>query len=305
MVKPAVMSQPLSIENDCLELEVWPQFGSRIASLIDKADGYDLLFGYPDELPTRSPYGSSYAASWHAGWDECFPAVASGPYSGHPYDGITVPEHGEIWSLPGTTVPAQNGITTVWNGLRFGYRLTRKLSLDGPSIRLQYMLINLAPFPFHFVWALHPLLGMERAVELRLPPGSYRFSHNAEGKVVDSTFVWPHVEEGQDLSRPNSLRPKCGWKAFSLDPITAPGAVVYPERGRQLRFEFNVESDVQSYWGVWISTGGWAAQRQLSIQPTIGRHDQIASAIKDRSCGTVEPMGRCEWGLSVSVGDTQ
>jgi hypothetical protein len=297
------MSQPVSIENDHLELEVWPQFGGRISSLIDKADGYDLLFSYPDELPTRSPYGSSYAASWHAGWDECFPAVAGGPYSGHPYDSIAVPDHGEIWSLPTTAVPTNNGITTVWNGLRFGYRLTRKLSLDGPNIRLEYTLINLAPFPFHFVWALHPLLGMEKPVELKLPTGSYRFSHDAEGKAFDSTFEWPNVQESENLARPNLLPHKRGWKAYSTDPIAASGAVIYPERGRQLRFEYGSESDLPAYWGVWINTGGWAAQRQLSVQPTIGRHDQISASIKDHSCGTVEPMGKCEWELIVSVGN--
>lgn len=298
-----MISQPVSLENDCLELQVWPQFGGRISSLIDKADGYDLLFSYPEELPTRSPYGSSYAASWHAGWDECFPAVASGPYTGHPYDGIVVPDHGEIWSLPTTAVPTNNGITTVWNGLRFGYRLTRKLSLDGPNIRLHYALVNLAPFPFCFVWALHPLLGMEKPVELKLPAGTYRFSHDAEGRVFDFNFEWPCIQENEDLSHPNTLAAKCGWKAFSNDPIAAPGVVVYPERGRQLSFEYGSKSDQRAYWGVWINTGGWAAQRQLSVQPTIGRHDHIAASIKDHSCGNVEPMGRCEWEMTVSVGN--
>lgn len=296
------MSRPVSIENESFELEVWPQFGGRISSLIDKADGHDLLFSYPDELPTRSPYGRSYAASWHAGWDECFPAIAGGPYSGHPYDGIAVPDHGEIWSLPTTAVPTDHGITTVWNGLRFGYRLTRKLWLDGPAIRLQYTLINLAPFPLHFVWALHPLLGMEKPVKLNVPSGSYRFSHDAAGEVFDTMFEWPHVQEWEDLTHPNALPAKRGWKAYSANPIDSPAAVIYPERGRQLRFEYDAESDLAAYWGVWVNTGGWAAQRQVSLQPTIGRHDQIAAAIKDHSCGTVEPMGRCEWRVNLSVG---
>ena len=43
------------------------------------------------------------------------------------------PDHGELWGLPTTAVPTKDGITTVWHGLRFGYRLTRKLYLEGPT----------------------------------------------------------------------------------------------------------------------------------------------------------------------------
>jgi hypothetical protein len=296
------MSQPVSIENDDLELEVWPQFGGRVSSLIDKTDGFGLLFSYPDELPTRPLYDAPYAASWHAGWDECFPAIAAGPYVGRPYHGIPVPDHGELWGLPTTAVPTNNGITTVWSGLRFGYRFTRKLFLEGPSITAQYTLINLAPFPFHFVWAMHAMLAMEQPIELRPAPGEYRLSHDAQDRQIDQQFRWPKVNEGEDLSLPLALPPKRGWKSYSNSPIASPATIVYPTRGRQLQIEYASENGLPAHWGIWVNTGGWASQRQASIQPTIGRHDQLAAAIRDHSCGTVEPMGRCEWSVKLSIG---
>jgi len=146
------MAQPVTIENDAIQMDVWPQMGGKISSLVDKADGYELLFGYPVEYPIdHSQYGLPYGKGWYAGWDECFPTIAASKYVGHPYDGIPVPDHGEIWSLPTTAVPTKDGITTVWHGLRFGYRLTRKLYLDGPSVIAENTLINLAPFEFRFV----------------------------------------------------------------------------------------------------------------------------------------------------------
>jgi hypothetical protein len=48
------MSQPVQLESDLLRAEVWPQFGGRLTSLVDKADGYELLFSYPTEMPTGS-----------------------------------------------------------------------------------------------------------------------------------------------------------------------------------------------------------------------------------------------------------
>jgi hypothetical protein len=50
------MSQPVTFENDLLRVDVWPMTGGKISSIVDKADRFDLLFNYPDELPTVSQY---------------------------------------------------------------------------------------------------------------------------------------------------------------------------------------------------------------------------------------------------------
>src|SRR5688572_33316555 len=105
------MLQPVKIENDAVKMEVWPQIGGKVASIIDKHDNFELLFNFPAELPTVAKYDSAYNNSWYAGWDECFPAVCASKYHGHPYEGIAVPDHGELWGLPTTAVPTKDGIT--------------------------------------------------------------------------------------------------------------------------------------------------------------------------------------------------
>ncbi len=111
-------NQPVEIENEHVKLEVWPQFGGKVASIIDKADNYDLLYEFPAELPEGPRYNRNYGDGWFGGWDECFPAVGKGPYPRHPYDGIQVPDHGELWEeIPAMAVPTSDGITTVWHGL--------------------------------------------------------------------------------------------------------------------------------------------------------------------------------------------
>src|SRR5687767_1664503 len=129
------MSLPVTIENEALRMEVWATFGGKVSSVIDKADGYELLFTYPSEIPIeQAKYDRPYAQSWCVGWDELMPAVGGGAYPVFPYKGIAVPDHGELWGIPTTAVPSRNGITTVWHGLRFGYRLTRKLFLEANQI---------------------------------------------------------------------------------------------------------------------------------------------------------------------------
>ena len=295
------MASPVTIENDALRMEVWPALGGKVASLVDKADGYELLFNYPAELPTGPLYDVSFSHSWYAGWDECFPSVAASRYVGHPYDGIAIPDHGELWGIPTTAVPTKNGITVVWHGLRFGYRLTRKLSLDGPALRAEYTLINLAPFDLRFVWAPHALLSAEAPVELSIDsPPAFRWSHDGGGNEVQRPFDWPTPEEGVDLSRPASLPGKRAWKAYSVGPAKRPARVLYPTRGRSLGIQYASE-DVTAYWGVWVNTGGWGGHRHVSVQPTAGRFDPLDRAVRDGSAGTVAASGRCDWSLTWTV----
>jgi hypothetical protein len=299
------MTQPVTIENDAIQMDVWPQLGGKVSSLVDKSDNHELLFGYPVEYPVEhSQYDLPYQKGWYAGWDECFPAIAASRYVGHPYDGIPVPDHGEIWSLPTTAVPTRNGITTVWHGLRFGYRLTRKLYLDGSAVVSEYTLVNLAPFEFRFVWCQHALLGMTAPVELDLPGNPrFRLSHDQSYHEIQQEFTWPVTEEeGENLSKPAGLPTKGAWKAFSTLPITSPIHVRYPSRSRRLTMEYRSEDGMAAYWGLWINTGGWGNHRHFSIQPTTGRFDQIDRAIKDGTTGTVAALGRRAWSIRLTLG---
>jgi hypothetical protein len=298
------MSLPVIIENDAIRIEVWPILGGKISSILDKADKFELLFNFPAELPTTSQYGLPYGNGWYAGWDECFPAVAPGPYMGHPYDGIAVPDHGELWGMPTTAVPARDGITTVWHGLRFGYRLTRKLYLEQSDIVAEYTLVNVSPFVFRFVWAAHPLMSLpsagEGGVEIELS-GAFRASHDLEGREGQGEpFAWPMLQ-GHDLSRPHTLPERQAWKVYSIGTIDTPATVRYPGRGRGVRMNWESPDRRPAYWGIWINTGGWAGHRHFAIEPTTGRFDQLARAVHDGSAGEIGAAQRLNWSLRWSL----
>jgi hypothetical protein len=296
------MSQPVAIENEFLSVKVYPNLGGKVASVVDKVDRYELMFNYPTEIPTESHYDIPYGDSWYAGWDECFPGIAPGPYPLKPYENIAVPDHGELWGLPTTAVPTRNGITTVWHGLRFGYRLTRKLFVEGPTLVAEYTLINLSPFPFRFVWAQHALLSMVSPLELRLPVGqAFRASHDADGRQIGSEFSWPNAPGEVDLSKPGDLPPMRGWKVFSTHTITDAATVTYPARRRTLSIAYSSDQ-TPAYWGIWLNTGGWASHRHLAVEPSTGRYDAIDKAVKDGSAATVEASGRREWRTVWTVG---
>ena len=292
-------THPVTIENDAVRMDVWPTLGGKVSSIIDKADKFELMFNYPCELPTVALYDAPYQRGWYAGWDECFPAVAPGPYVGHPYNAVNIPDHGELWGLPTMAVPTKDGITTVWNGLRFGYRLTRKLALEGSSIIARYTLVNLAPFPFRFVWAQHALKAMTQPVEIQFGDGKtggmpMRLSHDAEGRTLDQNFAWPR-SGSENFSRPGDLPAQRGWKLFSVEPIATPAVVSYPGRSRKLQIEYASEDSIVAYWGIWIDHGGWARHDHFAIEPTTGRFDQLDRAVKDDSAARVAASAQVNW----------
>ena len=283
------MSVPVTIENDQLRLDVWPHFGGKVSSIIDKADGYELLFTFPQEMPMRCQYGTPYAQSWFSGWDECFPAISPGAYPLHPYEGVVIPDHGEVWPLPTTAVPTRDGITTVWHGLRFGYRLTRKLYLEDASIIAAYTLVNLAPFDFRFVWAQHTLLSMAVPIRIELGPTPW---HDGD--------AWPALDRQTSFERTDAL-PAGSWKRFAAQPIKSAATVIYPTRNRAMDIAYSTDTGPAAYWGVWINNGGWEGHKHLALEPTTGRSDAIDTAVADGSAGLVPASGKIEWATRFDV----
>jgi hypothetical protein len=294
---------PVLIENDFLRAEIFPSAGGKIASIVDKTDEFELMFNFPGEIPDAPYYDVRYGDHWYSGWDECFPAIAPSRYPRHPYEGINVPDHGELWGIPVTTaVPTRDGITTVWHGLRFGYRLTRKLFLDGSSVVAEYQLSNLAPFEFRFVWAMHALLSLATPVELdSRGQMKFRYSHDVNGTDINTAFDWPNIEPGASLVRPMELPAKRGWKSFSNDAIQGPFNVFYPQRKRSLRLEYSSDDELKAYWGIWVNTSPAPNTGTFAIEPTTGRHDQIDRSIKDDSAGRIDPFGRRAWTVRLTV----
>ncbi len=291
------MAAPVIIENPFIRLEVWPRLGGKVSSVIDQHDRFELLFNYPAELPVdQSLYDQPYSAGWFAGWDECFPSIAPSRYVGRPYDQIAVPDHGEVWSLPTTAVPTRDGITTVWHGLRFGYRLTRKLYLVDAEIVSEYTLINLAPAVFRFVWAQHALFGWAPPMELEFGGDQAAIFRVHQTGGEEPTFNWPQSPAG-DMEKLSELPEGKTTKVFSIAHVSQPMTLRYPGRNRGLRISYHTEHDLKTYWGLMINNLGEGGQRHISLSPTTGRFDEIDRAIKDDSAGSVQAQGRCDWSV--------
>lgn len=253
----------LVVENADVRLELAPDWGARVVSLVDKRSGRDWLVKGP--CAGDAGEGAVYAFDQARGWDECFPTVApcSGAAYGWPRD---LRDHGDLWGRPWTCQSADNGVTSTYTGDRFEF--SRQISLDGDVIFGRYQVENTGTAPFGYLYSQHMLLNL-RPGETISCAGVSAF-HRSGG---NTDIAWPdpdlHPVRDQDA----------GIAAKLYAPVTSQVSVTAGGYAGSLRLQWE-PSDAQAL-GLWLDYGGWpdgAPMHQVAIEPTTAAADSLAEA---------------------------
>ncbi|MCS6962805.1 MAG: hypothetical protein NZM16_02000 [Thermoflexus sp.] len=304
----------LRVENGPLALTIIPALGGKIAAWEDRRRGLSWLWRNP-YLPWQPPSpGASYVQEFDlGGWDECFPAIAPGPYPADPWAGTPIPDHGELWSQPWEIQARIEEeklliVTGVLEGRSLPYRFERALMLeaDRPVVRICYRVRNRAEHTLYFLWAAHPLFPLMPGTRLLLPgPATGRVATAIGVSPQSTSFSWPRlpVEGGLlDLQEPD---PEGGWalKLF-LRPAAAWARLIHPTGAW---WEIGWRGPI-THLGLWINAGGWSGAgtppyRNLALEPAIGAPDDLGEAMREWGFfGLLPPLQEMEWTLQVTVG---
>jgi len=98
------------LQNDLLRAVVLPERGSKIASLVYRPLGRELLWQTAGEEYPPAKYADPYGPEHATGFDEMFPTISPCWCEDFPWAGTAMPDHGEVWSLRGT----MRSRTTTW-----------------------------------------------------------------------------------------------------------------------------------------------------------------------------------------------
>lgn len=283
----------LILTGQTVQATVVPTWGGKIASLIHLPTKREWLWHNPS-LRTRQPvYDASFVAEFDSGgWDECFPAVSKGPYPVSPWQGVPIPDHGELWGLPWVTEIAEDDeIHLSVSGVRFPMDFQRTISFEADALVITYNLFNPTPFPFPFLWSAHPLIAVKPGMRL-LVPGNPDMTQFGTGARVQPPAILPDPAE--------RLAVKC----FGRSP--SEGWVAVRDGTSELRITFDPEE--VPHLGLWINAGGWSGvpgappYYNLGLEPCIGASDDLADAIdKQRPYGLLKPGEYLEWSLHVHL----
>ena len=295
------------LENEGVRAEILPGWGGKMASLVYKPAGAEVLWQNPGREYRKTRYGDEYVGGEFSGFDEMFPSLGRCYYEDGPWAGTEIPDHGEVWSIPWEAETEGQTLRLRASGVRFPYRLEKVVRLTERGVRMEYVAANLSAFDFHFLWAAHPLLVAEEGATILVPQGMTKIVNYCAERVLrefGQVYEYPGVKvEGGgafDLSRMPARDGRGYHKYYFWGRLTEGWCGLRDERrGLEVRLAFPVER--VPYLGVWLNEGGLAGQYNLALEPATGMMERLDLARLWGGHSTVQAHGRQEWYLEINV----
>ncbi|GAB3803077.1 hypothetical protein GCM10028798_21370 [Humibacter antri] len=201
---------PSKVSIGSTELDVTVEtLGARISSIVDRRTGTEFLLRTPWANEHWDPIALSAgtSAEWHGryqgGWHTLVPHAGDQRWVA----GIEHPFHGEASWRTWRLVMRDDAVCAHEVVLRTApLRITRCVSVDGSTVRVEQRVENFSPEPIDFTWTEHPALGPAVV-------GPRTAVTTPEGRL---DLVFPQSEEG--VSGFRSLRIGDRGEATVTDP---------------------------------------------------------------------------------------
>jgi hypothetical protein len=303
----------VTIESECVAVQFLPSIGANLCSLIYKPLGLQLLIQRPGAQYKVAPYGGDYVAQGEcAGMDDMFPTIDRCFYERDPWQATTLPDHGEVWSIPWDHTIEGDCLHFATHGVRLPYTLEKTISfVDDGTMHIAYRLTNHSPFDMDFLWAAHPMFMLEEGAELALPDDVQRIITVAspDGKMGGhgDEHAWPIavLSDGtpRDLRRIQPKASRSFVKYYAKGRLAAGWcALTYPASKLTLKLSFPVEQ--VPYLGILPNEGGWQDLYNVFLEPATASFDRPDVARLRGECSAVKAHSTYEWYLDIAISDT-
>ncbi len=309
--RSAYKDQPaITIESDVIAAQFLPGIGAKLCSLRHRPSGTELLLQRPASAYRVARYDGDYVGDGEcSGCDEMFPTIDPCFYHAHPWRGVAIPDHGEVWSLPWALQEEDGRLDFAVHGVRFPYRLEKSVSFAGPAtLRADYRLTNLSPFPFDFMWASHMMLNLEEGASFCLPDPVTKVVtalnfDDSLGRYGDE-FDWPLAAlpggGTRDLRRIQLPSTRSAVKYFVKGRLSEGwAALTYPQSGFTLRLDWPAAQ--VPYLAALVNECGWQDLYSIFLEPATASFDRPDIGRLRGECSTVAAGSTYEWRLDISV----
>ncbi len=299
------------LESASLRAEFVAQ-GARMVSLLDKRLAHEFLLQQDGETYNRSRYGSPMTPDQAVGYDDMFPTIDVCHYEEFPWEGVQLPDHGEVWSLDWDLVAEESALTASVHGVRLPYRLTRRMSLPAVNqLRMDYLLENLSPMDLSYLWSSHPMLLVEEGSTIEVPEecrkGRTILSLSGRLGGYGDEFTWPLWTDaqgnGHDLSLIRSPRAGDVEKYFFTNRLTNGWCRLRcPASGAELTLLFPPED--LPYLAVVVDECGSGPRFYTLLEPCSAPFDRLDFSRKFTNESRVAARSTRNWYLTFSLGES-
>ena len=303
----------LALESETIRIVVVPRMGAKLVSLLDKRTGVEWLAG-PGGRPFRpAAYGATFDQQDMSGWDEMFPTITACPYPAPgAYAGVPLPDHGEVWAVPWINLDGED-LTLAVEGRALPYRLTRRLSLSGPTtLRFDFHLLNLGAEPMPYIWAAHPQFACGTEAQVVLPSAVTQVYNVLTEEwgwgAFNANLPWPTAQRADgarlqlDAIGPPTLKRARKFYLLPDQPVGA-ATLVHRPAGDWLRMAWDAAQ--VPYLGLWVDEGALNAASVAAPEPATGFYDSLALAWQNQRVAVVQPDAEVTWWLTVQLGTSE
>lgn len=305
----------LVLQNECLRVRVIPQLGCKIVEIYDLENDHEWLWSDKSRPIKAAKFGDQYDLYDISGFDECFPNIG---ISQDPKNiGVTLPDHGEIWSLPWDVTQEENGVSATVLGKLFDYRFSRKLSLKSNKLVFEYSVSNIGNSELTYMWSAHPLFAIDENMKIEItgnPKMSKEFGFGGrigpdgdnwyEGHL--SEHVWPSVlgANGQISDMSEVSLDKVLTDKVVLDaPVDGLVSLKKLSSGRSLTMKFSPLE--LPFLGICYNFGAWPLTGEpatwVALEPTTGKTDRLDECAELDCARVLPPKSNANWSLEIEL----
>ncbi len=300
--------ESICMENDKLKVEFLPSQGAKMASLVFKKTGRELLYQNKGSKYRTKNYDGDYVSGECSGFDDMFPTIEKCFYESFPWAGAVLPDHGEVWSLNWESKIQKDELLFSVKGIRIPYRLEKKISFKTENeIKIYYRLTNLSDFLIDFIWAGHIMLKPEKGCMMKFPEDMKKAvctisESGAIGKYGDE-FKFPIAQNSEgkhyDISFYDGGKGNDFQKFYFKDKFSNGwGSLSYPT-GEVFTVRFSEDS--VKYFGAVNGEGGSLDLKCIILEPCTGLFDRPDIAKKYDSDCVLNGSETKEWSLGIGL----
>ena len=301
------------LENSDVRVQVLPEVGSKIISLMYVPGGHEFIFPPPEpEKGYQVPgYGTQFKDFDNSGFDECIPTVGACRYPGKAFQ-VDLPDHGEVWSVPWEWDAAGEALELRRAGTRLPFIFYKTLRLDGPVLRTSYKVENTSPEEIIYIWSSHPLLGIRPGDRVMVPPEVREVfidqSHTGRLGGWGDRCSWPVAtdKDGRRVDLSVMQPPSANVAEKYFTPRLSQGwcALDSPAGGHSMTFRFDPR--LVPFVGMWINQGGWPVHSQhkhycIALEPCNGAPDSLEHAVAMKQANMLGPKQSASWDVEIEL----
>ena len=317
-----IAKDTIVLKNKKMTVIFLPELGGKIISIKDN-NGNEFLSRSNRPYKKRK-FGMKYGDTEFDGIDECFPSMGECAYPADPYKGVQIVDHGEICQLPwtvqapidsnlrkgdksktrGHAINALENVTLQAQGVNFPYIFTRKATLNGETLILDYRVTNNGKAPLYHSYVFHPLfkgetgcfIDLDPKTEVKLLYATKGFLGEVNSKVKLDTIK---DKNGKPFLKNMFTKDLGRYYKFIIDNLKKGEAILRYKNGTGIKLSWCAEK--MPYMAVWCSENGVKDLNHLAPEPAVSQFDTLQEAYKAGEAKMI-PAGETEkWQIKLTL----